>query len=308
MEAEPPLIALVLLAAPFVGCIADPTGGSAHPVAFDRLEQGQASGIEEQRTEVVRNQSAWQALWLEHQPGDGANGSNAPAVDFEERIVLAAFMGQRPNACHTAEIENVTRTDDGRLLVEGAWVKVQAAACAEVLTAPYDIATVSAHEGEVVFDMEERNVTPEDDAGDGSDPGGSSGDGTGEDRSVSNETVEQGSLSGIEDERHVVVRDEATWEALWANHTRGEENATPPAVDFEESTVVALFKGQSPNTCHAVHVIDLVEDGEDLIVNATYVTEGDEMACGMQVTYPFHIVTVPRVDGDVTFDITTEGR
>lgn len=308
MDAEPLLIALVLLAAPLVGCIGETTGGSTHPVAFDRLDKAQASGIEEQRTEVVRNASAWQTLWSQHRPGDGANGSNAPAIDFDESIVLAAFMGQRPDACHAAEIENVTRTDDGRLRVAGAWITVQAAACAEVLTAPYDIVIVPAHEGEVVFDIEKRNVTREDHAGDGSDPPGSDGPGTGGDRSVANETVERGSLSGIEDERHIVVRDQASWEVLWANHTRDEDDATPPAIDFEESTVVALFKGQSPNTCHAVHVTELVEEGEDLIVNATYVTEGDGMACGMQVTYPFHIVEVPHVNGDVTFEITTKSR
>ncbi|MCX5789009.1 MAG: hypothetical protein NTX64_10960 [Elusimicrobia bacterium] len=54
----------------------------------------------------------------------------------------------------------------------------------------------------------------------------------------------RGSASGIQQPRRIVVQDEKTWKALWAEHARGtDEENKPPRVDFSREMVVAVFAG-----------------------------------------------------------------
>lgn len=308
MQAEPYLIALVVLAAPLVGCIADGDAGASGPMDIQPIAEGDQSHITDRRTEAVRDADAWQQLWNEHaveDPGDGTAVEPPTSVDFSRRMILAAFMGQQPSTCHDVEIENATETANGTVRVEGAWRTIETGVCAQQLTAPFEIVSVPAHEAPVVFEMRNETVSPD---SEGDEEDGLDGEGPPDNKTASFETIDQGTLSGIENETQRVVRDASAWQALWANHTREGDDRSAPGVDFEERTVIALFMGERPSTCHAVEVNRTVENGSDLVVNATYITQGDGVACGMQMTYPFHIVSVPHVDGEVTFEFTTRTR
>lgn len=138
-------IGLVLLS----GCLAQGADPPEGEILFDTLDQGQQSGIEEQRTQTVQDQASWEALYQEHAPDE-----DPPDVDFEERIVLAIFKGQSPDGCHGAHITNVTGTSDEDIRVEGEFFEVTDAFCTEAITYPFHIVTIDRYDADITYDIE----------------------------------------------------------------------------------------------------------------------------------------------------------
>ncbi|MBI4062669.1 MAG: protease complex subunit PrcB family protein [Elusimicrobia bacterium] len=65
--------------------------------------QGQMSAITESGAMVIKDTESWQAFWV--QTGQG----NAPAVDFERYMVVAAFLGSKPTGGYAVSIEKIEK-------------------------------------------------------------------------------------------------------------------------------------------------------------------------------------------------------
>lgn len=106
-------LAAALLAGACGGTVTAGTGAtlpssgvvSDKAIDFRRIPSLQISGIADKRTVVVRDASAWAALWAEH-AGDRAP---LPAVDFSRDMVIGVFVGPGPTACATTAVESVTQ-------------------------------------------------------------------------------------------------------------------------------------------------------------------------------------------------------
>ena len=108
--------------------------------------KGQTSGIEAPRQVIVRTAAEWSALWKEH--GDSGQ---PPTVDFARDMVVGVFAGGRPTAGYGVEIIRAVG-NSGVLLVE--YVETapgRGAITAQILTAPYHLAAIPKHDGEVTF-------------------------------------------------------------------------------------------------------------------------------------------------------------
>jgi len=75
-----------------------PGGGGEDRGGITPLAAGEYSGITTLRFEVVRDGSAWSALWSEH-GGAGA----PPAVDFSREMVVGLFLGARPTGGYSVD-------------------------------------------------------------------------------------------------------------------------------------------------------------------------------------------------------------
>jgi hypothetical protein len=297
MEAKPLVLALTLVTVPVVGCVSTSGQSASGPVEVDTIDRGPQSGVENRSTVVVRTQAAFEELWSRHQAGQPGE-AGLPGVDFDERLVTGLFVGESPNGCDEVRLDNVTAKGED-LHVNARWVTVDAGACTDAVTTPYWIVSVPAREGSVAFDVAEATVDPDE----GSDENGGEA-GSGSKARYAIDRIDRGQDSKIGEEHHAVVQNASAWQQLWAEHV-GNESASPPALDFDERTVIAVFKGQSPNTCHAANVTEVEpdgSDGDDAIAHVVYHTDADQ-ACAMQVTAPFDVVSVETVHGAVTFDV-----
>jgi len=148
-----PLIAVLLLV-PAAGCVENGQTTGSEQVAFEDIDKGANSGIEDRRTVVVRSQNEWAQLWQEH-TSRVLPPPSAPQVDFQREMVLAVFKGTSPNGCHAAEIQAVVHDDEeDEVHVEGRWIDgVRDAFCTEQITQPYHIVRLERLDGEVHFDM-----------------------------------------------------------------------------------------------------------------------------------------------------------
>jgi len=112
-------------------------------------------------------------------------------------------------------------------------------------------------------------------------------------------TLAKGDASGIVDPHRTVVRDSQTWQALWSAHA-GPATAAPP-VDFGTSMVLAAFAGERPTPGYSVEIVEPRQIGPSLVVTVNEAQPPPGMIAAQIIVTPFHIVTLPRTDGDVRF-------
>jgi uncharacterized membrane protein len=113
-------------------------------------------------------------------------------------------------------------------------------------------------------------------------------------------TLAEGSDSGITSARRTVVRDNASWRALWAAHA-GPGSAAP-SIDFRSRLVAAVFAGERPSSGHSIAITDARADAGVLTLKvAEQVPPRGQVGAQILVS-PFHIVTLPRFEGEVRFE------
>jgi len=112
-------------------------------------------------------------------------------------------------------------------------------------------------------------------------------------------TIARGDASRITEPRRSIVRSPEEWTALWAAHAGPD--AAAPAVDFTSLVVAAAFAGERPTAGHAIEITAAVEGpgGARLVVEQR--APGPGMMAAQILTSPFHIVSLPRTAGEVTW-------
>jgi uncharacterized membrane protein len=119
-------------------------------------------------------------------------------------------------------------------------------------------------------------------------------------------TIARGDASRVTDRRRVVAKTPDEWVALWAAHAGPE--AAAPAIDFASSIVAAAFAGVRPSAGHSIEVVGAVEEdgGTRLVVDER--SPGPGAAAAQIVTAPFHIVQLPRADGEIRWTDASRTR
>ncbi|MHC5012680.1 MAG: hypothetical protein ACYTG6_17330 [Planctomycetota bacterium] len=131
--------------------------------------------------------------------------------------------------------------------------------------------------------------------------------------------IDSGSFSHIDTMRLAVVRDQAAWNALWADHADG----TPPAVDFGNDLVIGIFLGMRGSDRYRV-VIDRIfemipatprtdENGDEITDPDYFVEFVEEIRDGIAddiMTNPVSILVVPATEGAILFgwDVVNVGK
>ena len=111
-------------------------------------------------------------------------------------------------------------------------------------------------------------------------------------------TVAKGDASGRQLGGEVVVRTAAEWKTFWKEHAPTEKM---PAIDFTKQMVLGVFVGSKPTAGYAVEITGVRAEGKDLIVEVVRREPGRGTLAAQILTEPFHLVSVPRHDGQVRF-------
>jgi uncharacterized membrane protein len=114
------------------------------------------------------------------------------------------------------------------------------------------------------------------------------------------ETIARGNASRVVQPRHVVARSAAEWRALWAAH-HGPD-ATEPPVDFSTRVVAGAFAGERPTSGFALTITSARRQGNALVLTVEEQQPPAGAITAQMITSPFHLVSLPRFDGDIQFD------
>jgi hypothetical protein len=249
------------------------SSGALEPIAFETVEQGDQSGVDQPEAHLITSAAAWQALWARHSHGLTA----APAIDFSREAVVAVFQGWRPVLGYSTEVIRVARdaaTGDLRVTVRdferGAW-RIGATA----LSLAFHFVRVEAPRAGARLHVTRQQLLDQE----ALDAGGQSQIGAGD-------PAYAGEL--------LVLNDAASLQAFWALHDPGQ---TAPQVDFQRESVIAVLAGFRGSFGHSVETLQAVYDPIADEVRIDFVVHPYRGgAAPPQVTEtPFQILRVHRV-------------
>jgi hypothetical protein len=116
------------------------------------------------------------------------------------------------------------------------------------------------------------------------------------------ERVVKDSFSGVHEKKNVVIRDEAAWARLWAEHTAGRSPAPElPKIDFTNKMLVGVFAGDSSSGCHTIAIPHVVAGTSSIKVEVDERELQTFDVCPAVVTQAMQIVAIERSDITVEF-------
>jgi uncharacterized membrane protein len=117
------------------------------------------------------------------------------------------------------------------------------------------------------------------------------------------ETIARGDDSRLVEPRRFLLRDPVAFRAVWAAHAGPD--APAPSVDFESQMVAAVFAGERPSSGTQVEISGPRHDGPVLEILVDEVPPDSQSVTEQIIVSPFHIVALPRHDGEIRF--STQG-
>jgi uncharacterized membrane protein len=111
------------------------------------IAEGGDSGISTARRTVVRDGTAWTALWAAH----AGPASMAPPIDFTSRLVAAVFAGERPSPGHSIRIAAARADADTLTLTVREQPPAAGTMAPQVLVSPFHIVSLPRFNGTVRF-------------------------------------------------------------------------------------------------------------------------------------------------------------
>jgi hypothetical protein len=115
------------------------------------IDGGPSSQIHIERLAVARDEGEWARLWMEHAPA-----RPRPSIDFAKEAVVGVFAGVRPTAGYSVEIVGYREAAGAIVVLYRESAPAPGTLAAQVLTAPYAIATIPHPAGAVTFEKADR--------------------------------------------------------------------------------------------------------------------------------------------------------
>jgi hypothetical protein len=101
------------------------------------IEKGDQSNVDDARQVLVRTDAEWAKLWQQH-----SFDRPRPAVDFSKEMVVAVFMGSRPNAGFSTTILSATAANGALIVRYRETMPGPGTVSAQILTFPYHLVAI----------------------------------------------------------------------------------------------------------------------------------------------------------------------
>ncbi len=111
--------------------------------------------------------------------------------------------------------------------------------------------------------------------------------------------------SNIRETRRMVIRDEATWSALWAEMVGSASGTAPPRIDFAREDVLIAAMGERHVAGYEIAIAGVSEAGGSLRADVVSKVPGGACSAADVITTPLDAVRVPRSSRPVQFTEST---
>jgi hypothetical protein len=102
------------------------------------IAKGDQSNVDDAKQVLVRTDAEWTKLWNQHAPDHPK-----PAVDFSKEMVVAVFMGSRPNAGFSTAITGAMVANGALVVRYKETAPAAGAVAAQILTFPFHIVAIT---------------------------------------------------------------------------------------------------------------------------------------------------------------------
>ena len=117
------------------------------------------------------------------------------------------------------------------------------------------------------------------------------------------ETIQAGTVSGIARRSRLVIQSNEEWIAFWNRHaSRQRPVSEPPAVDFDNQTVLAVLMGQQSSGGYSIEIQSVYQVDGALEVNVMEREPDRNVMTISALTAPFHLVAIPKWEKEIRFN------
>jgi hypothetical protein len=225
---------------------------------------------------VIKDSAAWTKLLDDGQVKKEVAGASL-SVDFTSQMVLGVFF-KSPNNCSVTQLLKLSSNGQKLIAEFSDEERVSVQSCdptSNLASTPMNLVVVNRLDLPVEFS----NVNAT--------------------KAVIN-TLDVTNLSGVQTAQNLVIKDNAAWTTLWAQHTNNS-GVSAPVIDFSKRMVVGVFLGTKPNGCYAISDVSIWRSGTKLNVAHHDQTPGMGVMCTMVITTPSYLVELDRTDDAVEF-------
>ncbi|MGZ5198954.1 MAG: hypothetical protein ACXWC4_04215 [Telluria sp.] len=115
------------------------------------------------------------------------------------------------------------------------------------------------------------------------------------------QTLVKDGHTGVSQQRDVVIRDQAAFDKLWAEHVSDRSPTPPaPAVNFTSQMVIGVFAADVV-TCGNMGIVGVRSQDGKMVVDIERRAPAPTVACPAVIVTPMQMVTVGRNDAPVEF-------
>jgi len=110
--------------------------------------------------------------------------------------------------------------------------------------------------------------------------------------------------------RVLLIHSEAELAGIWPKlqaETSSHQPQNFPGLDFDESTMV-LFLAHSDSTCNGYVLSHVSESPEAITLHLIHQSPGQNCLCASEIVEPYIIVSVPRTQKTIGFEISRAAR
>ena len=111
----------------------------ASTVNFQSISKGYRSGVREPRQAVVRSQAEWLELWRTH---SNELYSTPPTVLFDQEMVVAIFLGEKPTGGYDITITRTERSGDELVIYYQEKVPTPGSMLVQAFTQPFHMVRI----------------------------------------------------------------------------------------------------------------------------------------------------------------------
>lgn len=141
------LVAALISIFLWAGC-SNGTTGTPGEKDFTSISMGAASSITDERQMVIKDEQSFKDMW---QHIDAVRG--LPEIDFEDDMVIAVFMGEKPTGGYVIEIVSIEEYADSIVVNIKETVPGEDEMTTQALTYPYHVVSTDNTEKQVRFEF-----------------------------------------------------------------------------------------------------------------------------------------------------------
>lgn len=125
----------------------DNTNTPENSIDFSTLKEGYQNEIKTKQERVITTSEEWADLWTEMFPTEMI----ASAIDFEEKMIIAVFQGEKNTGGYSIEITEIIEKDNSLKVYIKETVPGENCILTQALTSPYHIVELDKTDKEIKF-------------------------------------------------------------------------------------------------------------------------------------------------------------
>lgn len=252
---------------------------------FKKVLFGENSSVSKYEVKIVQNELEMQTLW-EYYAGNEVNLSFLPKIDFQQKNLIAIFLGKRESTGFKVDIDNIEEQKDSILVHLKEIEPVNGSEFKDDETEPFLFIELKKSSKKMVFDTSQIK--------------------NGAFEKVPFQLLEKGTDSGITSFSKVVAEDYEDFYKLYKNHALGRKEDVYgdfPTVDLKKNTAIGIFLGRRDSKNYSFEINEVIKSNKFITIKSKEYVNG-EIDKNATENYPYQIISIPKTDLPIKFETT----